>query len=253
MPPIAQPAPARAGGRGLEQLLVENWLVWLGGATLALGGAFLVKVSIDYGLLTPVVRVVMGIALGFGLSVAAEWVRRRDPPLPGDRPPPTCRKRLLRPDRRRYSPPSMRRYALYGLIPSGVAFVLLAATAVGGRRISLRHGPLVAALGLVGAYRRAVAGAERRPARPAAVRVSGRGRRRLDAAAAAPRMVVARLVRAGRRDQLGADLAAAEGPAEAPVIAGYLLVLFGLFAALRRGVGLAGSSPASPILRLSGR
>src|SRR6185437_15638792 len=36
-----------------EQKLAENWLVWLGGATLALGGAFLVKLSIDYGLLTP--------------------------------------------------------------------------------------------------------------------------------------------------------------------------------------------------------
>ena len=39
-----------------EQVLAENWLVWLGGIALALGGAFLVKLSIDYGLLTPAAR-----------------------------------------------------------------------------------------------------------------------------------------------------------------------------------------------------
>ena len=78
------PPPAAAAARHWEQLLVENWLVWLGGAALALGGVFLVKLSIDYGVLTPGVRVVLGIALGIGLSVAAEWVRRRDPPQPGE-------------------------------------------------------------------------------------------------------------------------------------------------------------------------
>jgi uncharacterized membrane protein len=57
-----------------EEVLVENWLVWLGGVALALGGAFLVKLSIDYGLLTPVVRIVLGVLLGGGLWVAAEWV-----------------------------------------------------------------------------------------------------------------------------------------------------------------------------------
>ena len=38
------------------------WLVWLGGAALALGGVFLVKLSIDYGVLTAGVRVVLGVA-----------------------------------------------------------------------------------------------------------------------------------------------------------------------------------------------
>ncbi|HEV8679569.1 MAG TPA: hypothetical protein VGQ90_09360, partial [Stellaceae bacterium] len=45
-PPVAPeepvaPQPAAAPGKGWEQILVEHWLVWLGGAAMALGGAFL--------------------------------------------------------------------------------------------------------------------------------------------------------------------------------------------------------------------
>lgn len=50
---IAEPLPPAPAGKGWEEILVENWLVWLGGVALALGGAFLVKLSIDYGLLAP--------------------------------------------------------------------------------------------------------------------------------------------------------------------------------------------------------
>src|SRR5207302_9424570 len=43
-------------------------------------------------------------------------------------------------------------HALYGLLPSALAFPLLAATAGATVAQSLRQGPLVAALGLIGAY-----------------------------------------------------------------------------------------------------
>src|SRR5689334_8886157 len=36
MPPAEPAAAAAPAGRGWEQVLVENWLVWLGGATIAL-------------------------------------------------------------------------------------------------------------------------------------------------------------------------------------------------------------------------
>src|SRR5258708_14898143 len=81
-PVAAQPMPVP--GRGWEQILVEHWLVWLGAAAMALGGVFLVKLSIDQGLLTPLVRVVLGILLGVGLSIGAERVRRHDLPADGD-------------------------------------------------------------------------------------------------------------------------------------------------------------------------
>src|SRR5712691_7770438 len=150
--PLAPPA-APAPWQQWEQKLVENWLVWLGGAAIALGGVFLVKLSIDYGLLTPLVRVMLGVVLGIGLSIGAEWVRRHD--LPSDADPGAAS----------YVPQALAAagaatvfaslyaaHALYGFLPAGLAFLLLAATAGATVAQSLRHGPLVAALGLVGAF-----------------------------------------------------------------------------------------------------
>ncbi len=45
---------------GLEERLGTRWVVWIGGLTLALGGLFLVKYSIEAGLLGPGVRVLLG-------------------------------------------------------------------------------------------------------------------------------------------------------------------------------------------------
>jgi uncharacterized membrane protein len=143
-------APA-IGWAEIERRLVENWLVWLGGAALALGGAFLVKLSIDHGLLTPPVRVVLGLLLGIGLSGAAEWLHRRE----------TAEDAAAA----SYVPVALAAagaattfaafyaaYALYDLLPATLAFVLLAATAGATVVQSLRHGPFVAAVGIIGAY-----------------------------------------------------------------------------------------------------
>jgi uncharacterized membrane protein len=234
--PVPGPAIVR-DGRRLEQLIVENWLVWLGGVALALGGAFLVKLSIDYGWLTPAVRVVLGVALGFFLSGAAEWVVRRDTPPEGEGARPS------------YIPQTLAAagcatvfaslyaaYQLYALLPSFLAFPLLAATAAATVALSLRHGPFVAALGLVGAF-----------AVPLLVQS--------DAPSAFPLFAYLALVSAGSLAVLqyrawpwlawiwlgGAVfwvllwLAAAERP-ETPVVGGFLLIQFGLFAAVRHGI-----------------
>jgi uncharacterized membrane protein len=159
--PMAEPAvamaspplPAGDAGKRFEQRLVENWLVWLGGLTLALGGAFLVKLSIDYGLLTPPVRVILAVLLGIGLCAASEWVAGREATDDAESAGPS------------YIPQALAAggaatvfaaiyaaYQLYGLIPGPAAFVLLAVTAGATVALSLRQGVLVAALGLVGAY-----------------------------------------------------------------------------------------------------
>src|SRR5690606_15912963 len=50
-----QPAPAAAPGpaRGFEERFGTRWVVWIGGIALALGGVFLVQVSIEQGLIGP--------------------------------------------------------------------------------------------------------------------------------------------------------------------------------------------------------
>jgi uncharacterized membrane protein len=52
-------------------------VVWVGGLTLALGGFFMVRYSIDAGLLGPGVRTMLGGAFALALLAAGEWMRRK--------------------------------------------------------------------------------------------------------------------------------------------------------------------------------
>src|SRR3954465_2084246 len=150
-PPAPVPAAAPVlAGVNFEQRLVENWLVWLGGGTLALGGAFLVKLSIDYGLLTPPVRIVLAVLLGIGLCLGAGWLARREPA--GSSGPSYVPQALAAAGAATVFASLYAAYQLYALIPGGLAFPLLAATAAATVALSLQHGPMVAALGLIGAY-----------------------------------------------------------------------------------------------------
>src|SRR6516164_3437099 len=105
-----------------ERLLIENWLVWLGGAALALGGGFLVKLSIDYGLLTPTVRVLLSVLLGIGLAVGGEWVWRREVAHGGDPEAPSYVPQALAAAGAATVFASLyAAHQLYGLLPSSLA------------------------------------------------------------------------------------------------------------------------------------
>ena len=145
--------PAADGQGALEETLTSRWLVWLGGATLALGGAFLVKYSIDEGLLGPTARVLAGVGLGLALLVVGEWLRRR--PL----------ERALAEIDPSYVPPAITAagiftlfasiyagYVLYHLLSPLVAFLLLAGVAATAVALSLLQGPFMALLGLTGGF-----------------------------------------------------------------------------------------------------
>ncbi len=58
-PPIPTPAAAASSAR-IEERIGTRWVVWLGGLTLALGGFFMVRYSIEEGLLGPGVRTILG-------------------------------------------------------------------------------------------------------------------------------------------------------------------------------------------------
>lgn len=74
----------RALGLGFEDLFGRRLPIWAGGITLAVAGILIVKLSIDSGLLTPLIRVLSGLLFGVGLIAAAEGALRleervRDP------------------------------------------------------------------------------------------------------------------------------------------------------------------------------
>lgn len=118
---------------------------WLGGICIGLAGIFLVRYSIEQGLLGPAARVVAGIGAGLTLHAGALYLRRRNgahhalAALAGGG--------------------SIMLFAallsalhMYELLNPTVAFTLLALIAVATMWLALLHGPLLAALGLLGAY-----------------------------------------------------------------------------------------------------
>ena len=141
------PAPtSRLKRGGFEELFGSKLPIWAGGITLAVAGLFIVKYSIDTGLLSPTVRVVLALLFAGALIVGAEVSRRWrataiDPrvaqALAGAGIAVAYAAVLLAAD-------------LYGLIGEGTAFVALAAITAGALGLALRFGAPCAVLGLVG-------------------------------------------------------------------------------------------------------
>ena len=134
--PAVDPAP-----RGLEQRLGARGFVWLGGACIALASFFLVKYSIDEGLLGPGLRVILGILLGIALLVGGDFMRRRSA---------TIGQALTAAGVAALYASLFASVALYHLVQPAVAFVILAALTFVAIGLSLRHGPFVGLIGLAG-------------------------------------------------------------------------------------------------------
>ena len=64
-PPPA-PSIAAAAQIGFEERFGTRWVVWVGGMALALGGIFLVRYTIQQGLIGPGVRIMLGALLALG-------------------------------------------------------------------------------------------------------------------------------------------------------------------------------------------
>lgn len=138
---------------GFEDRLASRWLVWLGAVAIALGGVFLVKLSIEQGWLGPVARVSLGCLFGLALTVAGEALRRH---------PMQRAIARVRPD---YVPSALTAaglfamsasiyaaYVLYGMLPAFVTVVLLAGLSFAAIALSLLHGPFVALMGVAGGF-----------------------------------------------------------------------------------------------------
>lgn len=157
-PPVSQPAPGpdraivfRADRvSALMGWLRVNWFYAVSAASLALAGIFLVQYGIERGLVPPGLRVLAALGLGAALIAAGEWIRRRW----GDAPEASTA----------YLPSVfsaagvvtlfaavLAARQLYGLVGPEAALAGLVAVSALAIGLGWRHGPLMAAMGLLGA------------------------------------------------------------------------------------------------------
>jgi uncharacterized membrane protein len=146
----AAPSPEEPS-RDIESALGARWAVWVGGLALALGGIFLVRYTIEAGLLGPAARVSLAGALGIVLIAVAEYLRRTrlEMPSPGAKGA--------------YLPGILTAagafvlfgaiyaaHGIYGFIGPATAYVLLGVVGVATIAAALVHGQALGGLGVVG-------------------------------------------------------------------------------------------------------
>ncbi|KPG01423.1 hypothetical protein IP86_03980 [Rhodopseudomonas sp. AAP120] len=164
-PPLAtteQPAPAAAPPEaasapvakpGFEERIGTRWVVWVGGLTLALGGFFMVRYSIEQGLLGPGVRVLLGGLFALALLGAGEWTRRKED-ITNIRALPIANiPAILTAAGTAVAFATVyAAYALYDFLAPASAFILLGLVALGTLAAALLHGPALAGLGVVAGF-----------------------------------------------------------------------------------------------------
>ena len=135
----------------LLRWIAANWFYVVSALSLALAGLFLVQYGVENGLLPPAARVLAAMGFGGALIGAGEWIRRRF----GDGPDTTTA----------YLPSVfsgaglvslfggiVAARLLYDLIGVEVAFVGMAAVGLLGVVLGWLHGPLLTAVGVIGAF-----------------------------------------------------------------------------------------------------
>jgi len=136
-----------------EERFGTRWVVWVGGVALALGGIFLVRYTIQEGLIGPGVRIILGALLALVLVAAGEWTRRKEnlsglPGLPTAHIPGI----LTAAGTTVAYATVYAAYGLYNFLPPGAAFILMGIVALLTLAAALLHGPALAGLGVIGAY-----------------------------------------------------------------------------------------------------
>jgi uncharacterized membrane protein len=146
-PPLPQPGP------GFEERIGTRWVVWVGGLTLALGGFFMVRYSIDAGLLGPGVRTLLGGAFALALLAAGEWTRRKESISAIEALPIANIPAILTAAGTAVAFATVyAAYALYDFLAPATAFILLGMVALGTLAAALLHGPALAGLGIAAAF-----------------------------------------------------------------------------------------------------
>jgi uncharacterized membrane protein len=146
-PPLPQPSP------GFEERIGTRWVVWVGGLTLALGGFFMVRYSIEAGLISDKVRTALGGAFALALLAAGEWTRRKESISAIDALPIANIPAILTAAGTAVAFATVyAAYALYDFLAPATAFILLGLVALGTLAAALLHGPALAGLGIAAAF-----------------------------------------------------------------------------------------------------
>jgi uncharacterized membrane protein len=143
IPKEARPTATAVQAQGVERNITTRIATWLGAIAFFLAGAFLVKYTFDAGLLGPMVRVSLGGVFGAALIGAGEFLRRRDARIAEG---------LTAAGIAVLYAATLAAQSLYHFIGVTTGFALLAAITGLAIAFSLRTGPFVALLGLIGGF-----------------------------------------------------------------------------------------------------
>ncbi|MCO5730822.1 DUF2339 domain-containing protein [Rhizobium sp. SSA_523] len=145
-PPLPE---QRAARESFESRFGARWSVWVGGLALALGGIFLVRYSIDAGLLGPAARLTLAALFGIVLASCGEILRRGAMPrLPKAYSGAMIPGILTAAASVTLMATIFTAYGVYGFIGPTTAFLGLAGIALATLLLSLLHGQGLAGLGL---------------------------------------------------------------------------------------------------------
>lgn len=147
-PPLGEPAEPPAPRPTLESLIAGRLPIWIGGAALVLAGFFLVRYSIENGLLGPLARTLLATAFAAVLIAGSEVTRR----LPATRDDPRVAQALAGAGTASFYATLYMAAQIYHLVSSPTAFVLMLFVTALGMALSLRHGPPTAVMALVGGF-----------------------------------------------------------------------------------------------------
>ncbi len=151
--PRPTPPPKSKSDTSFEEQFGTRWVVWVGGLALALGGIFLVRYSIEAGLIGPGLRIFLGGLLAALLVAAGEWMRRKENKSNLAGVPSAHIPSILSAAGTTVAYATVyAAYALYGFLSPAAAFIALGLVALATLAAALLHGPILAGLGLVGAY-----------------------------------------------------------------------------------------------------
>ena len=128
----------------------QNWVVWLGALSLAFGGIFFVQYGIENGVLSPAMRISCALAFGILLIAGSEFFRYRQKDKTVDPFGPLVA--AASGGLASLFGAIIGAYSLYGLIGPTTTFIGLAIVswlAIGG---GLLYGPVLATIGILGAY-----------------------------------------------------------------------------------------------------